>query len=184
MVVILIPCFSHFWNFEKECVSSLTFTIIIVHLISRWSFSSGIPIKAATRFMFRSMRFVSAALSISNFPVRSNKSSFLRNNKTSRSVKVSFSILFVFSLLNAGTKVRRLTFTSKPSSNQFYWFCRMILLFTMLVIYNFQIDVLDLQRHIAMFLWRIALALIFCHFKRLYQLVTCLTGHDDLIDKS
>ena len=37
----------------------------------------------------------------------------------------------------------------------------MILLFTMLVIYNFQIDVLDLQRHIAMFLWRIARLLFF-----------------------
>lgn len=69
--------------------------MIIVHLISRWSFSSGIPIKAATRFMLRSMRFVSAALSISNFPVRSKRSNFLRNNKISRSVKISFSI-FLF----------------------------------------------------------------------------------------
>ena len=54
----------------------------------------------------------------------------------------------------------------------------------MLVIYTIQIDILDLQRHIAMLLGRIALAFIFRHFKCLYQFVTCLTRHDDLVDKS
>ena len=99
IVVMLMPCFSHFWNLENEFRSSLTFTMIMVHRISICNFSSGIPIKAATRFMFRSIRFVSAALSINNFPVRSKRSNLRRNNNTSLSVIISFNSYVVLYIL-------------------------------------------------------------------------------------
>ena len=60
------------------------------------------------------------ALAINNSPVRSNKSNFLRNNKTSRSVNVSLFMFFQFIriLSNVGAKLRRSAWTGKSSRKQ------------------------------------------------------------------
>lgn len=84
---------------EEKLHIDIRWTMIMVHRISICSFSSGIPIKAATRFMFRSIRFVSAALSINNFPVRSKRSNLRRNNNTSLSVIISFNSYVVLYIL-------------------------------------------------------------------------------------
>lgn len=70
-------------------------------------------------FVFHSVQFMSTTLSVDGFPMQDGGSDFLHGGGASQSIGISFSVLFIFSLLGTNAGMEELAFADGPSSGRF-----------------------------------------------------------------